>query len=410
MRQIKEFFTNKSFIGVWSGQSFAVFGDILYIVALIPLIYNATGSIASTALVPFFSSLAQLTSGILAPAIIDRMRLRSIILVFQTLKATLLLVLYFLSRTTLDSSNIAIVFIFVILISFLNGWIGPARSAIIPLIVKRDDLVKGNGLMSTTNQIVYLSGYSLGGLLVAFLGSQNVLVITFFLYGTAFVCYRLVRPHEAIGHSAAGMPLNWAVRMKEGWLEIWRLPPLRRTLMMDIVETTANGVWTAAIMLVFVQEFLQKNETWWGMLNSGYYIGTILGGLIAIYISNWLRSNLGSGMVYGGSLMCILTFMFALIPIPAVAIVLCIAMGPAYQIRDIAQSTLFQTVAEERKLAKVNAARDTLVYALFGLAVLLMAQVTELVSVNAAYILSACLYGVSAFIGLGLKKITYISS
>lgn len=82
-----------------------------------------------------------------------------------------------------------------------------------------------------------------------------------------------------------------------------------------------------------------------------------------------------------------------------VSLLLCVLMGPAYQVRDISQLTLFQTQTEERKLSKVFAARGTLVHALFGPAVLLMGVIAEQVHVSAAYLTAAVLFGLSALLG-----------
>ncbi len=402
MAKIRKVTITRSFGSLWIGQSLATFGDVLYIVALIPLIYNVTGSVASTALVPFFASGAQLISGLLAPAVIDRLPLRSMLVYFQSAKTIGLVILTLSVGWLID--HIYWTFIFVTIISFLNGWIGPARSALIPRIVEKTDLVKANGILSTTNQVVYLSGYTLGGVIVAMLQSSIALFLTIALFIISTLLFSFIRVEPIKKKDIHKDKLPWFVRMKEGWAVIAAKPAIRRTMIMDIVETIANGGWTAAIMLVFVQEFLHQDETWWGILNSGYYVGTIAGGFIAIAISKWLRANLGWGMVIGGSLMAVFTAMFAIIPIPIIAVLLCVFMGPAYQMRDIAQITLIQTTVDENKLAKVNAARDTLIYALFGVAVLFMGMIAEQFSVSIAYLTAAALYGVSAILGLGIRN------
>lgn len=395
--------SNRSFQSLWISHTSGNFGDILYIVALIPFVYTATGSVSSTALIPFFSSIAQLISGILAPAVIDRLPLRRIVLYFQALKTVAMIGLTLL----LDflSSHMTGILAFVVFISFLSGWVGPARSALLPNVVERENLVKANGWMSTTQQMVFLAGYSLGGVWVATLGSISALSFTVGLYflATVSILWVQARPNPDVNTHL--QKTSWFNRMKEGWAELWNKPVLRSTMGMDIVETVANGVWTAAIMLVFVETFLHRDEAWWGFLNASYYIGTMMGGLLALWISSWLQANLGKGMIFGAAFMALFTALFAVIPVPWVAVLLCVLMGPAYQIRDIAQATLFQLEVEDKKLAKVNAARNTLIYSLFGLATMLMAFLSEWFSISVVYLIAAAIYGLSSVFAIRVNRL-----
>jgi MFS family permease len=395
--------SNRSFLSLWISHASGNLGNVLYIVALIPFIYNATGSVSSTALVPFFSSMAQLISGILAPAIIDRFPLRRIVIYFQALKTVALLGLsLFLDAL---SGNMVGILAFVVFISFLTGWTAPARSALLPQVVERERLVKANGYISTTSQMVFLAGYSLGGVWVATFGSPSALSSTVGLYLLSTASILWVHTRSNMEDRTELLKISWLTRMKEGWAVLWNNRVLRSTMGMDVVETIANGVWTAAIMLVFVETFLERDEAWWGFLNASYYIGTMLGGFMALWISNWLQSNLGKGMIFGAAFMALFTALFAVIPVPWIALLLCVLMGPAYQIRDIAQATLFQLEVEDRKLAKVNAARGTLIYALFGLAILLMALLSEWFNISIVYLAAAAIYGLSALFAIHVNRL-----
>ncbi|WP_462411818.1 hypothetical protein [Neobacillus sp. Marseille-QA0830] len=64
---------------LWIGQMLANLGDILYVVCLIKLISDITGSVAYMSLVPFLNTFAGLVSGILAPLVINKYRLKSIL-------------------------------------------------------------------------------------------------------------------------------------------------------------------------------------------------------------------------------------------------------------------------------------------------------------------------------------------
>ncbi|TLS34951.1 MFS transporter [Pseudalkalibacillus caeni] len=397
---------NTSFRSLWFGQSMANLGDVLYIVAIVAIIYNSTNSPASAALVPFTSSVAQLASGLVAPMVLDRFGLRKILLLCQGLKTFVLLTLYFMLSTGL---SLPVILSFIFLISFIDGWTTPARQALIPALVMKQELSKANALLSSTDQAVFLLGWSAGGVSVASLGSYVTLGITILLFSlsTVSILKVKIRDKENLEMETS---TSLAERMKEGWSEIWHKRALRTTTCMDIVETLANGVWTGALMLVFAREFLGRDESFWGFMNTSYYIGTISGGLLAVWASKWLNANLGKAIVIGGLSMSFFTFLFSQIPVPWVALLLCITMGPAYSIRDIAQITIFQTVTDERRMAKAYAARNTIVYSLFGLSVLAMGAVAESYGVSAAYLLAAILYFLSAAIGLFARSLFQVKN
>ncbi|MDD9795605.1 MFS transporter, partial [Priestia megaterium] len=111
-----------SFRFLWMGQSLANCGDVFYIVGLITTIYEATGSATYMALVPFFITTSRFISGVIAPLIIDRTRLKLMLAYSQLGKTVIILLLAGFSSTFLSSDTIFLIFLFVIVISFLDGW------------------------------------------------------------------------------------------------------------------------------------------------------------------------------------------------------------------------------------------------------------------------------------------------
>lgn len=61
---------------------------------------------------------------------------------------------------------------------FFDGWTNPARNSLVPRLVTKEQLVKANGLLSTSDQTVLLVGWGAGGLLVELLGAHQVLWLT----------------------------------------------------------------------------------------------------------------------------------------------------------------------------------------------------------------------------------------
>lgn len=144
-----------SFRFLWFGQMLANLGDILYIVCLIKIIFDATGSVTYMSLVPFFNTTSALFSGLLAPLIISKYKLRAVLVYSQSGKTLLLFVLC-LYLNDLTDNLLYFIYLLISVISFLDGWASPARNALIPSLVDERNLMKTNSLLSISDQIVQL--------------------------------------------------------------------------------------------------------------------------------------------------------------------------------------------------------------------------------------------------------------
>lgn len=61
---------------------------------------------------------------------------------------------------------------------------------------------------------------------------------------------------------------------------------------MDLIETFAGTIWIGAITMAYVTTILHKGEEWWGYINTSYYVGTLIGGLLAWKMSSYIQNNL----------------------------------------------------------------------------------------------------------------------
>ncbi|MDJ1630366.1 hypothetical protein QNN00_03860 [Bacillus velezensis] len=66
-------------------------------------------------------------------------------------------------------------------ISFCNGWFAPIKSALVGEIIPPDRRAKANGLLSAADQTVQFAGWSLGGVIIAFLGESDTMIVTVML-------------------------------------------------------------------------------------------------------------------------------------------------------------------------------------------------------------------------------------
>lgn len=162
---------NRGFQYLWIGQSLANLGDVFYIVGLMTFLYRLTGSAVYMAMVPFFSTVSRFLSALIAPIVLEWMGLKRSLVISQACKALLLLGFFCITFYSLNSASVPIVFLVVVVISFLDGWATPARGALVPLLVPKKKLLATNSFLALMDQSMAMSGWALGGLFAAYWGS-----------------------------------------------------------------------------------------------------------------------------------------------------------------------------------------------------------------------------------------------
>jgi len=179
---------------------------------------------------------------------------------------------------------------------------------------------------------------------------------------------------------------------------------------MDIVEGIASGIWVGGVTLVFVQEVLKQDEAWWGYINSAYYVGAILGGLITLKLAGLIQRKLITSIIIGSFGFSIFVFGYAFNSWPFVALLLVTFMGPFSQLRDVAQRTYVQQYVPPEDQPDVFAAQSAIMYVCFGLSVLFAGTIADLWGAKMVYIVGGTMYAISACSGLILKRKHLLSS
>jgi MFS family permease len=392
-----------SFWYLLAGQSLANFADILFVIAAISFVEEKTHSAIITGLIPIVRVTALLVSGMLAPLLLDRFSLRTVLVGSQMGEAAFLFLMSLLFSLFLAGNHFYYLFALMFGLGFFKGWTVPARNSMVPRLVDPQHLLRANGLLSTADQTVQMAAWGVGGVVVALIGWNHTFWLSLGILLISTVSLLLVRGVFMPEQEAAERTSKWD-SMKEGWIAIWRTPSLRIVTLMDVVEGIANGVWAAAIIIVYVEEVLHKGTDWFGYVNASYFMGTITGGLLVMALAKFVNRRLMVSMIFGSLGISLLTFGYALTSVPSTALFLCVLMGPAFQLRDIAQRTIFQTHADLSVLPKVYAAQGTIISVTFGVSVFFMGLVTDMFGARTAYLVSAALFAMSALLALTIVK------
>ncbi len=164
---------NPSFRNLWYGQVVSELGDWLNSIAIYVLILKLSDSGMAMAGAMMAKLLPIVLVSPIAGVVVDRVSRKSVMVVSDLLR--FVVVLGFLLVE--DQDTLWLVYALVIIEISLSGFFEPARSAIIPSLVPKQDLVTANALSGSTWSVMLAFGAALGGGIVYLFGIKIAFIL-----------------------------------------------------------------------------------------------------------------------------------------------------------------------------------------------------------------------------------------
>lgn len=272
---------NGSFGALWMGQLISLFGDRLHQLALVALVGEATQNGAfAVAMVFVAATVPNLVFGPLAGALVDRWDQKRVMVVSDLLRAGIVLVIPV--AATLD---IVLVYPLVFALTTVSIFFRPARTAVIPRIVKEDELVAANSAVWLSDSLADVLGYPLAAIFVAFLGTS--LTVAFWVdavtyLASAALILTMVIP-AVVRTAAEAVPglRGFLADLAAGWRFLRGEPVLRANTLQAVVAQFSIGV-TIGIMAIYAGEALSSDaidaRARYGFIEMAIGIGNLVGG------------------------------------------------------------------------------------------------------------------------------------
>ncbi|WP_051314588.1 MFS transporter [Alteribacter aurantiacus] len=374
-----------NFLKLWSSQTLNSFAEILLRVVVMLEVYRLTNSVLGAASVFAFMSLSSFISSLIVSRIIDNYSMKKILFSVGWLRGILVIAIggfIYIENTV----GLTLLFLAISLYSFAGAWYQPARFAILPLIIPREQYIKANGTLVMIQQLLMVAGWGLGGVLAAFIWYPIIISVIAVAYVVSGLFVYLIKVEEK------NLSVKKNTKRIPAWKEVWRIPVVRGITMMETIEGISNAIWTSALLLAFATVVLNAGEEWWGFLNAGYFVGAILGSIIVTFNAKILENKIGIMIGLSGVSMGVLTIIFSFTTVPIIAVLLCVLMGPMYQARDICQVALLQDAIPEERRAGIMAARSAFLTPWNGIMVLIVGFAADVFSVQMVYLIAGILY------------------
>lgn len=373
---------SNSFIKLLVSQLFANLADIFFRVTIIANIYIISKSVIATSLVPILIGISSFVASLLVPLVTKKLALNRVLSLSQFGKTILLSILVGMF-IVMQSVAPLVTYLFVVVISILDGFATPVSYAIVPRYAT--DLGKANSALSMSGEAVQLVGWGLGGLLFATIGLLPTTFIILILYIiSSFLMLFLPKAEVEVLESETNLEI-----LLKGWKLVARDSRLRLFVSVNLLETFSNTIWVSSIILVFVTELLNKTESYWGYSNTAYSIGIIISGLIGYRLSEKFLAAKWESILFPLVAMAIVTLTILYFPNEQMFLIFSALVGMLSQLKEVPESVFLQETVEENNLVNVYSVLEVISTLSFSVFVLLMSYITESFGISISFWLSA---------------------
>lgn len=298
------------------------------------LVYDLTSSPFLLGVVNAGTAVPMLTLSLFSGAVADRLERKRVIQVSQAMAG---LVSLFIAIAVTTGT---VTWVHLLVASVLNGalfsFMMPARQAIIPQLVGREQVSNAMALNASGMSIATLTAPSVAGVLYAVIGPAGVYYLMAAMALVAVVMTGMI-PKLGGGPIKTDVPM---VRdIKEG-LSYIRQSPLVLVLLVMGLSTTLLAMPFRSLMPVFVVDVYRRGPESLGLLMSIMGVGSLVGSL---FIASLGRSRRGLLLIGGSYISGIALVLVALFPSYAAAVGFMVLLG----LGDAGRRTLNQALIME---------------------------------------------------------------
>lgn len=151
----------------WIGQGIARLGDQFYLIALPWLVLQLTGDPLAMGAVLAIASIPRAVFMLVGGALTDRFSSRTVMLCSDILRVVL--VGWLAGVVLVGNVELWMIYFFALTFGLVDAFFYPALNAMVPHLVKEEQLQAGNAIVQGTGQLALFAGPVVAGLLIALL-------------------------------------------------------------------------------------------------------------------------------------------------------------------------------------------------------------------------------------------------
>ena len=349
--------SNRNFRNLFIGQLVSQTGDWFNSVALFTLLLSLTGSGEAVGYVLIIKLLPSFFAGPLAGVVADRFNRKTIMIVADVARGVLVLGFLLVERP----EQIWIVYAIAALEIVVATFFEPAKSAVIPNIVAREELIAANALSSASWSVTLALGAALGGVVTDAFGRNTAFVVdsmTFFV-SAAYIARVHLRSTDAKTQRMTRLSLADATGVTD-FIEGARYLRANLRVMALLLVKSGWGLGGGVLLLLTIygkQIFPigRDGAASIGLMYAARGLGALVGPMIAGVITSGAPRTMRRAISVAFFLSMAFYLMFAYSPVLAVALLCVIGAHAGGSIQWVFSTTLLQMTVPDRFLGRVFA-------------------------------------------------------
>lgn len=273
-------YKRRNILLLFFAQGVNVIGDNFFNLAVMWIVYAQSQSALLTAIIGAVWHLTDIFIGPIAGVVADRYeKVRILILSnFTSGVATLAVSAYLFFET---SFPFWLALVSVIVLNTFSSFAAPARAALIPTLVQKEELNSLNARFSSVIQVGSLVGAGLGGILLSVLGVPWVIMFNAFSFFIGAVCFIYFKTDSTQAKNQNQLELtkerNFFTELFSGWTYIKENQKLKNILIFLLLLNVISFLGPLYPALVF--ERLSQSASTYGVIQAMAVVGGILGSL-----------------------------------------------------------------------------------------------------------------------------------
>jgi MFS family permease len=336
---------NRQFRLLWGGQLVSFLGTQLTVVGVPYQVYRLTHSTLQVGLVSLAGLLPLLVGSLAGGAIIDAFDRRRVMLLAQLLLAVTGVGL--VVNAASDHPAVWPLYVVTSVAALLSGVDRPARTAVIPMLVERDELTSAFALWQILIQLGTVVGPAIAGLLIAQAGLATVYGIDAVTFLFGIMATLALRPLPPAGD---GTPAGWS-SIVEGlrYLKADRL--LTSTFVIDL-DAMIFGL-PRAVFPALALGLYQGGAATVGLMFAAPGAGALLGALLTGPIHRVRRQGravIVCVVVWGAAMVGL-----GVVPVLWVGLVFLGVAGAADVVSAVFRSTILQSTVPDELRGRLSA-------------------------------------------------------
>ncbi len=295
---------NRDFRLLWLGQVVSQMGDWFDTIALYTIALNLTGSGRAVSLILVARFVPSFVIGPLSGVIVDRFPRRTIMIASDIGRAVVVLGFLFVRRP----GQMWIIYVLTVLQLALSTFFEPARTAVVPSIVERNELVAANAISSVTWSVMLTLGAAIGGIITGWFGTDVAFVLDSLTYLASAALIASITFPRRLKREKTKLTVGKALGITdtiEGIRYVWKRPRVFALLMVKPAWGAGGGI--LALLAVFGEKVFPVGKsaaTGIGVLYAARGIGTAIGPVFARRVAGEGRKRMqqwiGFGFLLGG--------------------------------------------------------------------------------------------------------------